>query len=301
MKPQDELEYLKNFIQLTPEQVIKRDMLNEFLNNNKKILLLDADSILYKVVNFWMDKEEDLEEMYEDFHSQVREMVNTIEDDGFNIVNIQYYFTKCRNNFRKEIYSEYKANRKDNPLRKLAIKLMDHCIDTLETTGMYVDYSDTLEADDAISIYVKTYGHKDIITCSIDKDLKQIHGAHFDYLKVKTDKLDAYQEPIKEYKGWRYTTPSESVDLFLKQMLEGDTGDNIKGVNGVGKVGAAKLLEGKTNYGKLLAVARAYRIYCINENGWFYGTEKQYNKHKGEKEWNNNMERMRLNCELMRL
>ena len=273
MKPSQELQYLRDFIQLTPEQATKRDMLEKFLEGRDKVLLLDSDSILYKVVNFWIDKEPDFQQMFEDFCIQVQEIVNTIEDEDFNILEIQYYFTTCRKNFRHNLTDDYKANRKDNPLRELASELMYYCIDQLEKLGLYVDYSDTLEADDLISIYVKEYGHKGVITCSIDKDLKQIHGAHFDYFKVKTDQLDVFNEPIKEYKGFSYTTPNEGLHLFLKQMLTGDTSDGVKGVKGLGMVKSEKLLTENTNFGKLLTVARAY----------------------------DDMKRVRLNVKLMRL
>ena len=150
---------------------------------------------------------------------------------------------------------------------------MYKCILELEGLGLYVDYSDTLEADDLISIYVKEYGHKDSITASIDKDLKQIVGAHFDYYKVKTKELDTWGDQIREYKGWTFTTPNEGLHLFLAQMLVGDASDGVRGVHMIGKKKAEKLLEGKSSFGKLLTVARKY----------------------------DNMERMRLNVELMRL
>ena len=273
MKPSEELEFLNNFIKLTEEQAIKRNMLEGFIDNRDKILLLDSDSILYKVVHFWVDKEPDLVLMFEDFCNQIQEMVNTIEYDGFNIIDIQYYFTTCRSNFRHELTDTYKANREDNPLRELAIELMHYALNQLKELGMYVDHSDTLEADDLISIYVKEYGHKNVITCSIDKDLKQIVGAHFDYFKVKTEQIDVFGEQIREYKGWRYTTPQEGLDLFLEQMLIGDKSDNVEGVKGIGKVKAPKLLEDKTNFSKLLTVARLY----------------------------DDMDRVRLNVKLMRL
>ena len=46
--------------------------------------------------------------------------------------------------------------------------------------------------------------------------------------------------------------------MLLNQLLVGDTSDNIKGVVGVGKVKAKKLLDGRNNFGKLRAVYEAY-------------------------------------------
>ena len=56
-------------------------------------------------------------------------------------------------------------------------------------------------------------------------------------------------------------------------MLIGDKSDNVEGVKGIGKVKAPKLLEDKTNFSKLLTVARLY----------------------------DDMDRVRLNVKLMRL
>tara|TARA_R110000796_G_scaffold228158_1_gene345129 strand:+ start:933 stop:1757 length:825 start_codon:yes stop_codon:yes gene_type:complete len=274
MKPQHELEYLQGFIKLTEQQAIKRDALETFLENRDKVLLLDADSILYKVCHHHADKETSLEDKHEDFHAQVRAIANRIEDDGFNVEDIIYFFTTCTNNFRNEIYPEYKAHRKDDPIRKAVKALKTYCIGGLQWdyTGVY--YSDTHEADDLIPGYVEDLVNiEDFIVCSIDKDLKQIPGAHFDYYKQKTGEIDQYGNDIREYKGWSYTTPQEGYDLFLTQMLIGDTADNIKGAKGVGEKRAPKLLAGKTNFGKLLTTARAY----------------------------GDMERFRINVKLMRL
>ena len=55
MKPQEELEYLKDFIQLTEHQAQKRNDLERFLYRNNKTLLIDADSLLFNVAHFHLD------------------------------------------------------------------------------------------------------------------------------------------------------------------------------------------------------------------------------------------------------
>ena len=272
MNPQTELKYLECFKNPTKEQADKKQMLEEFISTREKYILLDADSLLYNVVHFHRDKDtiEDLEHQYEDFLSQKRAIVNKIEEDGFNSSELVYYFTMCKNNFRYNIYPEYKKKDKpDEEMRALVSVLKYYVIQMLETEGNQVKYSDTLEADDLISIDARQL---ESIIVSLDKDLKQISGAHFDYYKQKTGEQDAEGFDLREFRGWSYTTPQEGYDMFLKQMLIGDTADNIKGAKGVGKVGAAKLVTG-SNFEKLLKVARKY----------------------------DSIERMRLNVQLMRL
>jgi 5'-3' exonuclease len=275
MKPQEELKYLKGFIQLSKEQATKRDLLEEFIDSKDKVLLLDADSLLYNVVHFHRDKDtrEDLEHQYEDFHSQVREIALRIEADGFEVGKIIYFFTTCKNNFRYKIYPEYKANRKDQDpeLRHLVSLFKHYTIQMLESENSRVFYSDEYEADDLICEFARDFKNNSIV-CSIDKDLRQIPTGHFDYYRVKTGEQDENGYDVKDYKGWSYTTPQEGYDMLLKQLLIGDIADNIEGVKGIGKVKAEKIVQG-TNFEKLLKVAREYK----------------------------DMERLRMNINLMKL
>lgn len=255
MKPQDELAYLKGFIQLSEADARKRDALEKLLEDRNKVILLDADSLLFNVVHYNIDTEyeTDLEKQYEDFHSQVRSIANQIEEDGFNVEDIIYFFTTCTKNFRKEIDPEYKANRPQNKTTHLVSLLKHYAISCLEDEGNTVEYDDYSEADDGIRNYTKAFGKDGFIICSLDKDLKQIEGAHFDYYRKKVNE-DEYQ-----YKGWSYTTKEYGYHLFCKQVLTGDVSDNIKGIHGIGEKKAEKLLADKKSFSKLLTVARKYK------------------------------------------
>ena len=111
------------------------------------------------------------------------------------------------------------------------------------------------------------------IVCSVSiKTYDKYLACHFNYYKVKVG-VDEFGEPVRDFKGFSYTTPQEGRELLLKQLLEGDTSDNIKGVKGIGKVKAEKALKGKSEFIQLLTVARLY----------------------------NDMERLRTNLKLMKL
>jgi len=260
MTLQDELNYLRTFIKLSENDAVKRDCLEQFLNGSSKVLLLDADSLLFNVVNFHenTETENDLELQYDDFHTQVRAIVNRIEDDGVNAGKVLYFFTTCSNNFRKEIYPEYKANREYTPTVAKVSLLKYYTISMLESEGEYVGYSDTLEADDLIKEAVELMDNT--IVCSIDKDLKQLVTAHFDYYRVKIGE-DEEGNAIRDYRGWSMTTPQESYDMLLTALLVGDTSDNIQGIKGIGVKKAEKLLKEKSNFVKLLSVARQYNDF----------------------------------------
>jgi DNA polymerase-1 len=130
------------------------------------------------------------------------------------------------NNFRKQIYPEYKANR-TQPKPKYLKDLQEYSLEKLSA-----EYApDTLEADDALAIYQTD----DTIICSLDKDLLQVPGKHFSW------EING--------KGWSRPdtfidqTELEGLRLFYKQCVKGDPSDNVKGIPGIGAKGADKLLD----------------------------------------------------------
>jgi len=101
------------------------------------------------------------------------------------------------------------------------------------------------EADDALA---SEQGEGTIII-SIDKDLKQIPGWHWNFVKE-----DAKKEYITEEEG-----------LFRQyiQVLCGDSTDNIEGIPGIGMVGAERLL--LTEFGGPTLDAVVLDEFCKDE------------------------------------
>jgi len=130
-------------------------------------------------------------------------------------------------NFRKDIYAEYKLNRHADPSKsnKFVPVLRKRAIEdglAVEAVGR--------EADDLLRIWSnEAYDNlEEAIICSIDKDLLCIPGLHY-RLKEKII--------IK-------VTAKEAMRHYFEQIICGDSTDNIPGLPGIGKVKAAKLLEG---------------------------------------------------------
>lgn len=130
------------------------------------------------------------------------------------------------NNFRDKIatFKEYKGNRdpEHKPYHYQAIRdyLTDHW-EAVVVTGH--------EADDEVAIRAHKYRRlgDDYIIASIDKDLLQIPGKHYDYrLKQQVVMSEA-----------------EARSVLWQQALSGDTTDNIGGACGIGAVKAKKLVE----------------------------------------------------------
>lgn len=143
----------------------------------------------------------------------IKSIINRLASDDIQI------FLTGNGNFREDVatYKKYKGNRDDQrrPLHYDAIqKYLVNQWGAVYTKGE--------EADDALG-QAQTYG---TVLCSIDKDLKQIHGMHYDFVKDIQLEIDEVS----------------STFLFFRQCLTGDTTDNIHGLPGVGDKTADKLL-----------------------------------------------------------
>ena len=141
-----------------------------------------------------------------------------------------------KNNFRYKIATTfpYKGNRVDKPKPKHLAFLRSHLVKEWDAS-----ISEGEEADDTIAIEATKLGDNCVIV-SLDKDLDQVSGWHYNFVKRL---------------GY-YITPEEALVKLYTQMLTGDAADNIKGLFRVGPVKAAKIIGDTTNelelYNKVL-------------------------------------------------
>lgn len=133
------------------------------------------------------------------------------------------------NNFRKHLAPSYKANRvQARPVHLEAIKefLFREWQANL-SLGMEADDSLGIHQDDGRPTYDIPPECFQTVICSIDKDLLQIPGNHWNFVR----------------KEWKLVQPQDGLKWFYAQLLIGDTSDNIRGVDKIGPVKAAKLLD----------------------------------------------------------
>lgn len=121
-------------------------------------------------------------------------------------------------NFRKEIDSNYKANRKDKPKPKWLQACREYLV-----VEWNASVTDGYEADDALAAAQTD----STFICSLDKDLLQVPGMHYNWVKDE------------EY----YITPHQGLYNFWTQTLVGDVADNITGIRGLGPKKTAKLFD----------------------------------------------------------
>lgn len=140
----------------------------------------------------------------------------------------ELYFTSG-SNFRFDVSATYKANRK---VMRYPQGLMEIKLAMLEKfPGMICE---KYEADDKV-VQLKQKHPEKYVLCAVDKDvLGAVAGKHYNYYKSALYKIKRKWVDVSDYDAfvWPY-----------KQVLMGDTTDNIKGCPGIGKVKAAKALE----------------------------------------------------------
>lgn len=135
--------------------------------------------------------------------------------------------------FRSKTYPEYKQNRKSaKPIHYQALRQF-----LVDQWGATV--CETIEADDALGIE-QSNRKEDTIIVSIDKDLDMIEGFHYNF--VKENQYFVYEE--------------DAIRFFYKQLLMGDTADNVKGIEGIGPKKADKILDGATTEEELFSRVR---------------------------------------------
>jgi hypothetical protein len=126
-------------------------------------------------------------------------------------------------NFRNAIATRatYKGNREGSTKPKHFRAIRDHLV---AKWGALLSSQE--EADDLIGIAATMA--PDSIVCSIDKDLMQLPGRHYNFVTKEETAV----------------SPKDAVLNFYVQALSGDPVDNVPGVDGIGPVRARKILDG---------------------------------------------------------
>ena len=179
-------------------------------------ILIDGDIIAHRVAARVQGRV-DIPEL----RDQIEDMVNDRARCGPDDADIVICLSQDQS-FRYWVWPDYKANRKDRidpPMLETAFDILKHDYYTWAVSG--------LEGDDCLGI-IQT-SEPDTVIVTIDKDLNQIPGWHFN-----PDKMTEPHEMEPELASWH----------FHVQWLMGDSGDNLPGLPRVGIKTAIKILEG---------------------------------------------------------
>lgn len=169
---------------------------------------------------------------------------------------------KLENNFRFKIDPEYKANRKDARKPRWYKSIRQFLVDEFQA-----EYTTGQEADDALGIAQTANGPNrvgDSVICSIDKDLLQVLGNH-------------YNITTREHQQVNYI---DGLRNFYKQFLIGDRVDNIVGISGLGTVKAGRILDPLQD--ELSMFERVRLLYGDDERLLKNGQLLWVRRHEGE-------------------
>ena len=170
---------------------------------------------------------------------------------------IPKFFYSRGGSFRERECKSYKSNRKGirRPHHLEGLK------DRLRDEYRAISRDSEFEADDLIAMEATRLEREGIpfIICTIDKDLKQIPGSHYNFVK-------------REY----FTvTEVEGLRSLYKQILTGDTADGIPGLKGVGPKTAEKLIDGLSSewvmYGVCIREYFSRLDRLVDKNGMMEG------------------------------
>lgn len=182
--------------------------------------LLDADIYTYRSAAA-CENEDELQAVRSVDSLIINTLMCGVDKCGY--VDEWKLFLTGKGNFRNDIAitAPYKGNRADKVKPKHLAALRKHLMREWKA-----DMSEGQEADDSIAIEATKLGDDGVIV-SLDKDLDQVAGWHYNFIKK-----EAY-----------YITENVGLLKLYMQILTGDSADNIIGLRGIGNVKAKKMLE----------------------------------------------------------
>lgn len=141
--------------------------------------------------------------------------------------------------FRNRLYPAYKANRVETP--QLVIDALEPLIRIVKALDIPVLMIPDYEADDVIGSAAKRFKAEgfDVYMVTHDKDYGQLVEDHILQLRPGKAGENEILDSSAICQKWGIQNPLQVIDILT---LCGDSADNIPGVQGVGPVGAAKLL-----------------------------------------------------------
>lgn len=186
------------------------------------LLIGDMDSVVYRACCACPEGSPDTH-AFHNLKNIVDKMLDVVRPEAF------VFYLSGDKNYRYDIATirPYKGNRKQ-PKPAWFYETREYLMNMWGA-----EVTEGIEADDACTI-AQTEAHENgqiSVIASIDKDLDQMGGWHFNWVKNHFYYLTSHQ-------GWCN---------FYHQMLVGDVTDNICGVTGVGKKNAERILKGATD------------------------------------------------------
>ena len=203
------------------------------------IIFCDADSLFFRPAAA-VSKDGLKRNWKSDIRKAINHTINTIKRECMS--DKIMHAVKGKGNFRHGRYKDYNANRKElNDDLRTALNYGHGYMCDKHGAVM----ADDMEADDLVCIWAHEAieENQDYYIAGIDKDLLQIPGNHFNFVKSTHVYVDHDAGHLN----------------LMRQCLTGDTADNIPGIKGIGPKKAEKILNGIPSSRQWSRVRAAWR------------------------------------------
>ena len=205
-----------------------------------KLFLIDGHALIFKMYYAFLgrpmvnSKGEDTSILF-GFTKYLLELI-----DREHPTHIAVSFDPPGGTFRNELYPAYKANRGETP--ELVVRSLEPLRDIVLALDIPVLMIPGFEADDVIGSAAVRFAREgfDVYMVTPDKDYGQLITPQIRQLRPGKGGGENELLGVAEVcDKWKIASPAQVVDILA---LCGDASDNVPGVQGVGPVGAAKLL-----------------------------------------------------------
>lgn len=209
-----------------------------------RMLLIDGDIPVYRMASvtdttLWWDQDHEVGTHVVAPFEEAAELLDDFITGLIKSTKAKEYFVLLSHplNFRYKVLPTYKHNRTaSDPEHRDALK------EYVRETHPW-GWLPECEADDCLGIYGTSWSDEyDTIIATIDKDLRQVPGTHYNWNSGKTTTI----------------SPEQADRWFYMQCLMGDPTDGYTGIPRVGPKNAEKILDaGGCNWETVLAAYEA--------------------------------------------
>ena len=205
-----------------------------------KLFLIDGHALIFKMYYAFLgrpmvnSKGEDTSILF-GFTKYLLELI-----DREHPTHIAVSFDPPGGTFRNELYPAYKANRGETP--ELVVRSLEPLREIVLALDIPVLMIPGFEADDVIGSAAVRFAAEgfDVYMVTPDKDYGQLITPQIRQLKPgKAGGENELLGVAEVCDKWKIASPAQVIDILA---ICGDASDNVPGVQGVGPVGAAKLL-----------------------------------------------------------
>ncbi|MGN1227882.1 MAG: DNA polymerase I [Christensenellales bacterium] len=202
----------------------------------QKLMIIDGNSLLYRGFYAMPLLTTSEGKFTNAVYSFVTILVKAIENFMPNYLVVAFDYGK--KTFRNELFSEYKAGRRETPIElQSQFPLIKEVL-----TAMNICYieKEGIEADDILATISHKFSDLQKIILTGDKDSFQLIDENTQIYFTKKGVSDVKIIDVQSLYDEYGIMPSQVVDV---KALMGDKSDNIPGVKGIGEISAYKLIK----------------------------------------------------------